>query len=306
MRVLITGATGFIGSRLYETLAERGHEVVGLSRRPDSARERLPTLADAYAWSSPVDGPPPMEAFDGVDAVVHLAGETVAGRWTSAKKRAIRNSRVRGTRHLVETMERLEVRPDVLVSVSAVGVYGDRGDEELTEESPLGTDFLARVCADWEAESRRAEDLDVRVVNPRIGLALGPGGGALAPMLPLFKLGLGGPLGSGRQWWPWVHRDDVVGIIRHALEHDDLQGPVHATAPTPVRQRDFAKALGRVLNRPAFLPAPSFALRLVLGQFSQELLDSRRVLPERAESSGYDFQHPELEPALHEVLHHER
>ena len=301
MRVLVTGATGFIGSRLCEALAADGHEPVGLSRNPQSAQQRIPALSNAHAWS-PMDGPPPLEAFGGVEAVVHLAGESVSGRWTAEKKRAIRESRVQGTRHLVDALEQLDEKPDVLVSASAVGVYGDRGEDELTEDAEPGSDFLAQVGIDWEGEARRAESFGVRVVHPRIGIVLGPNGGALQAMLTPFKLGVGGPLGSGRQWWAWVHRDDVVGIIRHAIQNDELQGPVNATAPNPVRQREFARALGRVLRRPAFMPAPAFALKLLLGEFAQELLGSQRVLPERAQGSGYRFQYPELEPALRAIL----
>ncbi len=305
MKVLITGATGFIGSRLCEAFVADGHEPVALSRNPQGARRRVSALSDAYAWS-PMDGPPPFEAFDGVDAVVHLAGESVSGRWTPEKKRAIRESRVQGTRHLVDALEQRDAKPSVLVSASAIGVYGDRGDQELTEDAEPGTDFLAQVCVDWEREAQRAEELGVRVVNPRIGIVLGPDGGALQAMLTPFKLGVGGPLGSGRQWWAWVHHDDVVGIIQHAVQNDDFQGPVNATAPTPARQRAFAKVLGRVLGRPAFMPAPAFALKLLLGEFSQELLGSKRVLPERAQQAGYAFGYPELEPALRAILEGER
>lgn len=305
MNIVVSGATGFIGSRLCERLAASGHEPIALSRRPASAPQRVSALSSAYEWS-PTDGPPPSEAFEGVEAVVHLAGESVSGRWTSEKKRAIRESRIQGTRHLVEALAALERRPQVLISASAVGIYGDRGDDELTEDAAPGTDFLAQVCRDWEAEAQRAEALNVRVVNPRIGLVLGPGGGALAPMRPLFKFGLGGPLGSGRQWWPWIHRDDLVAIIQHAIEGEALRGPVNAANPNPVRQRDFAKALGRVMGRPAFMPAPSFALKLVLGEFSKELLDSRRVLPEKAQANGYSFQYAELEPALRAIRESER
>ncbi|MFB6285152.1 MAG: TIGR01777 family oxidoreductase [Candidatus Bipolaricaulia bacterium] len=304
MNILITGATGFIGSRLCEALAAAGDAPIALSRRPADAQQRVPALANAFAWS-PMEEPPPQEALEGVDAVVHLAGENVSGRWTAEKKRAIRESRVQGTRHLVEALQQSESKPGVLVSASAVGIYGDRGDEELTEDAEPGSDFLADVCAAWEAEAQRAASNDVRVVNPRIGIVLGPNGGALQAMLTPFKLGAGGPLGSGQQWWPWVHREDVVGLIRHAIEHDDLQGPVNATAPSPARQRDFAKALGRVLGRPALMPAPAFALKLLLGEFSQELLGSQRVLPERAQAAGYTFQYPDLEPALQAILESE-
>lgn len=305
MRILITGATGFIGSRLCQMLASSGHEPIALSRRPSDAQSRLSALTDAYAWS-PLDGPPPLEAFEDAGAVVHLAGESVSGRWTPEKKRAIRESRVRGTRHLVDALEQLDTKPSVLVSASAIGIYGDRGDEALTEDAELGSDFLAQVCVDWETEAQRAEELGIRVVNPRIGIVLGPGGGALGAMLLPFKLGVGGPMGSGGQWWAWVHRDDVVGIIQRAIDHDEIRGPVNATAPNPMRQRDFAKTLGRVLKRPSFVPAPAFALKLILGEFSHELLGSQRVLPDRAQQTGYQFLYSELEPALRTVLEGER
>lgn len=301
MKVIVTGATGFIGSRLCAALEASGHEPLALSRRPSDAQSRLAVLAGAYEWS-PLNDAPPLEAFEGVDAVVHLAGESVSGRWTPEKKRAIRESRVQGTRHLVDALERLDTKPRVLVSASAIGIYGDRDDEELTEDSALGSDFLAQVCQEWETEAQRAEASGIRVVNPRIGLVLGPDGGALDAMMTPFKLGVGGPMGSGRQWWAWVHRDDAVGIIQNALENENLSGPINATAPNPERQRDFAKALGRVLRRPAFMPAPAFALKLLLGEFAGELLGSRRVLPERAQQTGYAFRYSELEPALRAIL----
>jgi hypothetical protein len=239
-----------------------------------------------------------------MDAVVHLAGETIAGRWTPEKKRKIYDSRVLGTRNLVEGLTRLDAqeKPKVLVSASAVGYYGDRGDERLTEEAPPSEGFLSKVCQDWEREARRAEELGLRVVRLRFGIVLGPGGGALQTMLPLFKLGLGGPLGSGRQWWSWVHLDDVVGLITFALENEAFSGAVNATAPNPVRQREFARTLGRVLRRPAALPAPAFALRLALGEFAGELLASTQAIPQKAQEMGYRFKYPELEGALRQIL----
>jgi uncharacterized protein (TIGR01777 family) len=199
-------------------------------------------------------------------------------------------------------LAKLDSRPKVLISASAIGYYGDREEETLTEDSPPGADFLAQVCKDWESEALTAQSLGVRVVCARLGLVLGPGGGSLQAMLPLFKLGLGGPLGSGKQFWSWVHRDDVAGAIAFALERDDLRGPVNVTAPQPVRQREFAQVLGRVLRRPAVLPAPAFALKLVLGEFANSLLSSQRVLPQRLQQSGYEFRFAELEPALRHIL----
>ncbi|MCX8104145.1 MAG: TIGR01777 family oxidoreductase [Candidatus Bipolaricaulota bacterium] len=296
MTILITGATGFLGRRVCDVLGQTGHTLVALSRDPQRAKQRVPALAEAFAWDSL------SQALTGCDAVIHLAGETVAGRWNDAKKRAIRDSRVTSTRDLVNALAQLSTRPKVLISASAIGYYGDRGEEPLTEDSSPGSDFLAQVCQDWESEAARAENLGVRVARLRIGLVLGPGGGALQAMLPIFKFGLGGPLGSGRQFWSWVHRDDVVGAIAFALEREDLRGPVNVTAPQPVRQREFAQILGRLLRRPAVLPAPALALKIALGEFADSLLSSQRVLPERLTKAGYEFRFAELELALREIV----
>ena len=300
MRVLVTGATGFVGGSVCEALKKASHQVVALSRDAASARKRVSALDAAHSWD-PLAGPPPGEAFSGIDGVVHLAGESVVGRWTEAKKAAIRDSRVAGSANLVKGLAQAEPKPRVLVAASAIGYYGDRGDEELTENSAPGDDFLARTCQEWEAASRKAEDLGVRVATLRTGIVLGEGGGALQAMLTPFKLGAGGPLGSGSQWWSWIHRRDVIGLILFALQNP-CQGPINATAPNPLRQKDFAKVLGKVLHRPAFMPAPAFALRLVLGGFSAELLSSKRVLPRLAREIGYSFQFGELDPALRDVL----
>ena len=296
MKILITGATGFLGRRVCEVLSQAGHTIVALSRDPTKAKQRVPALTEAFRWDALA------EALKGCDAVVHLAGETVAGRWTDEKKKAIRDSRVLGTRNLVENIAKLDLRPKVLISASAIGYYGDRGEETLTEDSPPGSDFLAQVCQAWESEAARAENFGIRVVRLRIGLVLGPGGGALQALMPIFKLGLGGPLGSGRQFWSWVHRDDVAGAILFALERDDLRGPINVTAPQPVRQREFAQILGHVLRRPAILPAPAFALKLILGEFASELLSSKKVLPQRLQQQGYQFRFAELEPALRALV----
>lgn len=299
MKILLTGATGFIGARLCEVFSQAGHTLTALSRDPVSAKRRVPQLAEAFHWS-PLTLP--AQALEGCDAVVNLAGESVAGRWTDAKRKAIRESRVLGTKQLVTAFAQLAQKPKVLISASAIGYYGDRSEELLTEDSAPRTDFLAQVCQEWEREAEQAAQLGVRVVRLRIGIVLGPGGGALQAMLPIFKLGGGGPLGPGRQWWSWVHRDDVVGLIAHALEKSDLSGPVNVTAPQAVRQKEFAQVLGRVLRRPAFMPAPAFALKFVLGEFSNELLSSKRVLPKRAQETGYRFRFAELEPALGDIL----
>ncbi len=300
MRVLISGVTGFIGARLAETLAGGGNEVWGLSRDPGKARQKVPQLAEAFAWN-PVAQQPPGNALTDVDAVVHLAGEIVAGRWTAKKMQRIEDSRVLGTRNLVKAMEALPKQP-VLVSSSAIGYYGDRGDAELTEEATPGDDFLANVCRQWEEEALRAEQGGARVVIVRAGIVLAPGGGALEAMLPPFKMGAGGPMGSGKQWWSWIHRDDLIAIIVRAIEDDSMRGAYNGTAPGAERQKEFGKVLGKVLRRPAFVPTPAFALKLLLGGFSTELLSSKHVVPARLKDLGFDFRYPELEGALREAL----
>ncbi len=298
MLALVTGGTGFIGRALVARLeAPRV-----LSRDAARARASLGAGVEAFAWD-PEAGPPPAAALDGVEAVFHLAGDSVGeGRWTAAKKARIRDSREKGTRNLVAALAALPKRPRVLVSASAVGWYGDRGEEVLDEAAPAATDFLGEVCAAWEAEARKAEALGVRVVRLRLGVVLGEGGGALGRMLLPFRLGVGGRLGSGRQWMPWVHRDDVVGLALHAAATASLSGAVNAVSPNPVTNAEFTRTLGRVLRRPAFLPAPAFALRLALGEFAEVLLASTRAVPRTAEQSGYRFRHPDLEQALRSIL----
>ncbi len=300
MKILVTGATGFIGSRLVDALVRDGHTVTALSRDPESARRRLPALAGAHPWG-PLDGPPPPAAYEGVDAVVHLAAEPVNGRWTQAKRRRIRDTRVLGTRYVVDGLLAASPRPRVLVSASAIGVYGPRGEEEVSEETPPGSDWLSGVAREWEAEAERAAGHDVRVVVLRNGIVLGSGGPAFNRLLLATKLFVGGPLGGGRQWWSWVHVDDVVGMFCFALAEDSLAGAVNVTAPHPARQRDVARALGKALRRPSFVPAPAFALRIVLGAFAREVLGSIRVLPVRAQRAGYRFRHPELGGAIRDL-----
>jgi len=282
---LVTGAGGLVGRALAESRA-----TVALSRRRP---------ADGGPWWEPEDG---RVHDDGraLRAIVHLAGEPIAaGRWTRARRSAIESSRIAGTRTLVEWLARRDQRPEVLVCASAVGLYGDRRDEELREDSGPGDGFLADLCARWEAEARRAQDLGVRVVIVRLGLVLARGAGVLAQLEPLFKLGAGGPVGSGRQWFPWVHRDDVVGALEWALSTPGARGAYNLVAPGIVRQADFARALGRALHRPAFVPTPAFALRLVLGELADEaLLASQRARPARLQSDGYAFRWPDLDAAL--------
>ena len=297
MRALVTGATGFIGRALLKRL----DQVVVLSRNAGRARHELPG-AEVYGWD-PLSGPAPAEAFRGVDAVFHLAGEPVAeGRWTAEKKRKLMASRDQGTRNLVRGIEAASQRPPVLVSASAVGFYGSRGDEVLNETAAAGSDFLAEVCVAWERASHGARDLAVRVVNPRIGIVLGAAGGALPKMLTPFKLGLGGRLASGKQWMPWVHVDDLVGMLLHAVEHAQIEGPLNAVAPNPVTNREFTRVLARVLHRPAIFPVPGFGLKVLMGDFGEVLLASQRVVPRVAEATGYGFKHPNLEEALRAIL----
>lgn len=297
MHVLITGATGLVGPRLVTLLLERGDAVTVLSRNPDAARRRLGDVT-ALAWDPPSlpDG-----AMEGIDAVVHLAGESVPGRWTTAKKARIHDSRELGTRAIAQAIAAADPRPAVLVSASAIGWYGDRGDDVLVEDSGPGHDFLASVCQAWEAEAAAVEEAGVRRVSLRIGLVLDPAGGALGEMLPTARLGLSGPLAGGKQWWSWIHRDDLLALFLAALD-GDWSGPVNATAPTPVTQGDFARTLGAVLKRPAFLPAPAFALKLALGEFSTEILTSKKILPKAATDAGFTFRFETLEPALRDLL----
>lgn len=300
MNVLVTGATGFIGRKVCAALSEGGHGVRVLSRNPAAARARLPG-AKVLAWR-PLEGPPPVEALESVHAVVHLAGEPVAGSWRRpGKKAAIQESRVRGTENLVAGIAAAG-GVERFLCASAVGYYGEGGERELAEDAPPGEGFLPGVCRAWEAAAEQAAGACGTVFRLRIGLVLGPDGGALPPMVRAFRFGLGGPFGSGRQWWPWIHREDLVGLIRFLLEEDLPPGPVNATAPGPVRQRAFARTLARILHRPAVLPAPAVALRLLLGGFAEELLASRKVIPRRALEAGFRFTHPGLEEALEALL----
>jgi len=301
MKALVTGATGFVGHRLLAKL----HQPVVLSRNAEKAAKELSAFGvRVLAWE-PIEGPPPVAAFEGVDVVFHLAGDPVAeGRWTEPKKGRIRESRIIGTRSLVVGLRNLAVKPKTLISASAVGYYGSRGDEELDEKSPPGSDFLADVCVGWEREAAMARELGLRVVSIRTGIVLGAGGGALAKMLTPFKLGIGSPLGNGRQYMSWIHIDDLVELMLFAAGNANVSGPVNGVAPHPVTNREFTKTLGRVLGRPTFMPSvPPIALKVLIGEFGQVLLDSQRALPKAAVDAGFSFQFPELEPALREILH---
>ncbi|RPH42558.1 MAG: TIGR01777 family protein [Planctomycetota bacterium] len=286
MRIAVTGASGFIGSRLCDLARERGHGVITIGR---SSGERR--------WD-PMAGPAPLA---GADAVVHLAGDPVAsGRWTKAKMDRIRDSRVVGTRNLVAGIR--AAAPRVLVCASATGYYGSRGDEELTEDSPPGSDFLSGVCREWEAEAAASA---IRTVAIRIGIVLGPDGGALRKMLLPFKLGLGGRLGDGRQWMSWIHREDLVRLLLHAAENESFSGPYLGTAPRPVPNLEFTRTLGRVLGRWTILPMPAWQARILLGKVYEVLFGSQRCRPKRTLDSGFTFEHPDLEPALRDVLQRE-
>jgi len=293
MKVAVAGANGLIGSNLVRALRARGDEVVGLVRNPRHPGE--------VRWD-PKTGGEWTRSIDGVDAVVNLAGANVGGkRWTEEYKREIRESRLQSTRALVEAMRAASRRPRVFVSASAVGYYGDRGDEEVTESTPPGSDFLATLCKDWEEEAGRAEQLGVRTVVLRTGVVLERNDSALAKMIPPFKAFVGGPIGSGRQWFPWIHIDDEVGLILWALD-GTVRGPVDAVSPAPVRMKEFARALGRALHRPAVFAVPAFALRLAVGEMAEVLLGGQRALPRKALEGGYRFRFDDVDLALRDVL----
>jgi len=297
MDIAVTGSTGLIGTALCRRLEADGDRVIRVVRRPVAGGEA------AIQWD-PVAGTIDAASLEGVGAVVHLAGAGIGDkRWSAERKREILESRTKGTALLAATLAGLERKPDVLVSGSAIGFYGDRGDEVLTEQSAPGDDFLAEICTAWEAEARPAADAGVRVATIRTGVVLSLDGGALAKLLPLFKVGAGGKFGSGRQWWSWISLDDEIAAIRHLIDHP-VSGPVNLTAPNPETNAAFTKVLGRVLGRPSFLAVPAFGPKLVVGgELAEALLfTSARVLPEALESSGFTFAHPDLESALRSVL----
>jgi hypothetical protein len=299
MRVTLTGATGRIGTALVEALRARGDEVTVLSRAPERASERLGV--QAVGWQAERE-PAPATALAGRDGVVHLAGEDVGQRWSAGVKERIRTSRELGTRHLVEGLRRTEARPRVLVSASASGYYGPRGDEPVDETAGPGTDFLAGVVVAWEREAAAAQELGMRVARMRTGVVLDAGGGALQKMLPFFRAGIGGPVAGGRQYIPWIHRDDVVGLYLAALDGDEWAGAINASAPAPATNRDLSRALGRALRRPAFAPVPGFAVRVLYGEMGQIVTGGVNMVPARARELGYAFRHPELDEALRAAL----
>lgn len=293
----VTGATGTLGRVVVQALLARGDDVTVLSRDARRAREALGEV-DAHTWADPSGEPAPAGALEGRDAVLHLLGEPVAQRWSSDAKKRIRESRVAGTRNLVAALRAAAARPSVLVSQSATGYYGPRGDEPVGEDEPAGIDFLAEVVVAWEAEAARARDLGLRVVTTRTGVVLAPGGGALEKMLPPFKLGVGGPVAGGGQYVPWVHEDDVAGALLFCLDESAADGPVNITAPEPVTNKELSKALGRVLRRPAFAPVPGLAVKALYGEMATIVTTGVRAVPLRLSALGYEFRRPDLEDAL--------
>ena len=312
LRVTVTGATGLVGPSLIVALRERGAEVTVLTRDPARAQAKLGEVT-AVRWDL-MGEPAPAEALAGRDAVVHLAGEPVAQRWSAAAKRAIRESRVTGTRNLVAGLAHADrsaappaepvvgQRPPTLISSSAIGYYGPHGEEPLDEDAPPGGDFLAQVCFDWEAEADRASELGARVVQVRTGVVLDSAGGALGKMLTPFRLGVGGPVAGGRQYVSWIHTDDLVGMMLAAIDDERWSGPINATAPEPVPNRDFSRVLGRVLRRPSLLPVPGLALRALYGEMAEIVTTGARAVPAKPLVLGYEFRHPQLEEALRSAI----
>ena len=298
MKVLITGASGLIGKTLQKSFIEKGYDLLLASRSEPMDDGHIQWNMDTGFADAD------LPELEGLDAVIHLAGENVSGlRWTEDKKKAIRDSRVFGTRTMIEAFARLEKKPKVFIAGSAIGFYGDRDDDEMTETSSAGDTFLAKACKEWEAESRRAEDMGIRTVLLRTGIVLSKDGGALATMLTPFKLGVGGVVGSGKQWMSWVSLDDVVAIVNFALENEGLRGAVNVAAPHPVTNEEFTKTLGSVLYRPTFLPLPEFAVNLVFGEMGDALLlASTRVIPRRLVDAGYEFKFTDLKTALEHAV----
>ncbi len=300
MKIFVTGGTGFVGRNLVSRLVGGGHTVTVLSRS-DKASEGLPE-GTSIVLGDPTEVGPWQESLKGQDVVINLAGTSLFSRWTPETKKLIRESRVSTTRNIVDAMEPAGGRDVALFSTSAVGYYGFHGDEMLTEESPPGDDFLARVAVDWENEALRAEEKGARVVITRFGIVLGERGGALGQMVSIFRKYLGGPLGSGDQWFSWIHMGDLVGIFLFLMAHGELSGPINLTSPNPIRNKELAKALGRVMHRPAFLSAPGFMLRLILGEFGSVLLEGQRVIPKKLLDNGYVFTNPEIDGALRSLI----
>ena len=298
MRCLVSGCSGFVGKVVCAQLAEKGHEVWGLSRSPEKARALVPELQECFAWSA--TGLIPPEAFVRVDAVIHLAGSNIAdGRWTKSRKSEIYNSRVQSTQNLVDTIERLNPKPKVFISTSAIGFYG-YPTEELTEKAANGVDFLAGVCRDWEREAEKLTD--VRTVIFRVGVVYGTNGGAMKKMLPIFRMGLGGPMGDGKQWQSWIHVEDLATLYVRAAEYDTFSGTYNAVAPNNVTNHEFTQSLGAAVKKPAVLRLPAFFLKLLLGEMSLLMLSSQRVVPARLKEAEFPFRFPDIKDALKHIV----
>jgi uncharacterized protein (TIGR01777 family) len=300
MKILVTGATGFVGQRVVKQLTDGGDQVVVLTRNIAKGALYFGNKCQYFMWSDTATLPP-KEAFDGVDAVINLMGEGIADkRWDESQKKKIYDSRIVATTNLIEVIKGLSKKPTSFISASAVGIYGNRSDEEINESSTTADDFLARICKDWELAASKAKDLGIRTAIIRIGVVIGKDGGALKKMLPIFKLGAGGPVGSGKQYMSWIHVDDIAGMFVRAAKDSTLDGIFNGTSPYPARSKDFARELGKVLHRPAFAPAPALALKLVFGEMSQVLLDGQKVLPVKFKEKKFSYRYPTLEMALTE------
>ncbi|MGH9946587.1 MAG: TIGR01777 family oxidoreductase [Pyrinomonadaceae bacterium] len=298
MRILVTGASGLIGKALQASFEEKGYEMLLASRSGAKDEQHIQWSADTGFADEDI------ERLENLDAVIHLAGESISGlRWTDEKKKAIRDSRVHGTRTMIEAFAKLNKKPKVFISASAIGFYGDRGDDEMTETSAAGDTFLAETCKEWESESRRAEDMGIRTVLLRNGIVLSKEGGALGTMLTPFKLGVGGVVGSGKQWMSWVSMDDLVAVVNYAIENENIRGAINVTSPHPVTNEEFTKTLGGVLYRPTILPLPEFAVHMLMGEMGDALLlDSTRVIPKRLADAGFEFKYPDLKTALENAV----
>ncbi len=296
MKCIVSGGTGFIGRHVVDRLLKDSHYVGVWSRKPGLHQR---TAVATHIWD-PLAGEPPLESVNGMDCIIHLAGENVAQRWTPEVKRRIRESRVGGARRILEAVDKVRHKPKIFISASAIGIYGDRGDEILTESSVPGTGYLADLCREWESEADLARKFGMRVVKIRIGFVLGKDGGALQKMVPAFKAFVGGKLGSGKQWMPWIHVDDVAEIFAHAVNHE-IHGVWNATSPNPVRNSEFTKELAGTLGRPALFPVPGIALKALYGEFAQHMLDSARVIPANLAAGSFPFRYPDLREALREI-----
>jgi uncharacterized protein (TIGR01777 family) len=300
MNIFITGGTGFVGRNLVSRLVGEGHTVTVLSRS-ERASDRLPH-GTSIVLGDPIEPGAWQESIKGQDCIINLAGTSLFSRWTPETKKLIRESRISTTRNVVEAIGPARERGVLLFSTSAVGYYGFHGDEELTEESPPGDDFLAQVAVEWENEALRAQEKGARVVITRFGIVLGEDGGALGQMISIFRKYLGGPLGSGNQWFSWIHMGDLVGAFVFLMAHREISGPVNLTSPNPIRNRELARALGKAMHRPSFLPAPGFMLKLLLGEFGSVLLEGQRVIPRKLLDSGYVFIYPEIDGVLQSLI----